>query len=268
MDDLQAISAITNWETAKAKRSARKGKITRLKKRLDEFALTPLEELQSYSLNKLRDDLYKEKKLHEALQYRCEQLLEAKVGVTEEQITKEIETGEESNDLHSDILHQADVLKVTLGHYLEAQGIQREYDTLVEVSDPSVGEFEKDCSKVQRKISVFLNQTASFNKPSIMNIRETFIKHEMDIVARLNNSRGSRRDKRDSSAADTSTSEAPRPSRSSKLRLDLPDFSGHPLDWHHFHQLFTSALDRAGDDFSDREKACFLIKAMKSPEAE
>ncbi len=79
MDDLQAISAITNWETAKAKRSAHKGKITRLKKRLDEFALTPLEELQSYSLNKLRDELYKEKKLHEALQYRCEQLLEARL---------------------------------------------------------------------------------------------------------------------------------------------------------------------------------------------
>jgi len=241
MDDLTAISAITNWETAKAKQSACNSKITHLKKRLDEFAHSPLQEQQSYNLNKLRDDLYKEKKLHEDIQYRCEQLLETKDGVTEEQIAKEIETGEESNDLHSDILYQADVLKVTLGHYLEAQGIQREYDTLVEVSDPSVGEFEKDCSKVQRKISVFLNQIASFDDPSIRNIRETFVKHEMDIVARLNESRGLRRDKRDRSAADTSTSEAPRPSRSSKLRQDLPDFSGHPLDWHHFHQLFTSA---------------------------
>ncbi len=124
MDDFQAISAITNWKTAKAKRSAHKGKITCLKKRLDEFALTPLKELQSYNLNKLRDDLYKEKKLHEALQYRCEQLLEAKVGITEEQITKEVKTGEESNNLHSDILHQADVLKVTLGHYLWKPKVQ------------------------------------------------------------------------------------------------------------------------------------------------
>ncbi len=98
-----------------------------------------------------------------------------------------------------------------------------------------------------------------------MAIREMFVKHEADVAARLNESR---RDRRDRVIADSSLSEAPRPFRSSKLRLDLPDFSGHPLEWHHFYQLFTSVLDRVGDDFSDREKACFLIKAMKSPEAE
>jgi len=59
-----------------------------------------------------------------------------------------------------------------------------------------------------------------------------------------------------------------RRSRNTSLRLELPDFSGHPLDWHHFYKLFTSALERAGSDFSDREKTCFLLKAMKNPEAE
>ena len=185
-----------------------------------------------------------------------------------EQIAKEIEAAEESNELHSDILHQADVLKTTLGYHLDAQGLQREYDTLVEISDLSVGEFEKDCSWLQKKITTFLNQTATFSEPGVMVIRETFVKHEADVAARLNEARGSRRDRRDRVIADSSLSEAPRPSRSSKLRLDLPDFSGHPLEWHHFYQLFTSVLDRVGDDFSDREKACFLIKAMKSPEAE
>ncbi len=79
-----------------------------------------------------------------------------------EQIAKEIEAAEESNELHSDILHQADVLKTTLGYHLDAQGLQREYDTLVEISDPSVGEFEKDCSRLQKKITTFLNQTATY----------------------------------------------------------------------------------------------------------
>jgi len=61
---------------------------------------------------------------------------------------------------------------VTLTHYIEAQSIQRDYDTLVAVSDPSVGEFEKDCGRVQRKFSVFLTQIASFSHPEIRNIHE------------------------------------------------------------------------------------------------
>ena len=82
MDKLQAISAITNWETAKAKQAARKGKITRLKRRLDEYLPTLLEELHAHNVNKLRDDPHKEKRLHDALQFWCEQLLEERVGVT------------------------------------------------------------------------------------------------------------------------------------------------------------------------------------------
>ncbi len=62
--------------------------------------------------------------------------------------------------------------------------------------------------------------------------------------------------------------ERPAPTRSNKLKLELPTFSGHPLDWRCFHELFATALDRAGDEFSEREKACFLLKAMQGEEAE
>jgi len=139
----------------------------------------------------------------------------------------------------------------------------------MEHSDPSAGEFEKDCSKVQRKISNFLQQTGSFHAPSVKHSRHTFKKYLIDLTVKLTEGRSKRRERKEKSDLDTSVSEStPRPSRGSKLRLDLPDFSGHPLDWHHFHELFTSALERTGDDFFDREKACFLLKAMKTTEAE
>jgi len=201
-------------------------------------------------------------KLHEALQCRCEQLLESKDGITEDQIAKKTKTGEEANELYLDTLHQADELKETL----DAQSVQREYPTLMEILDPSVGEFEKDSNRVQRKLSTFVSLTASHEDPEIIEIRGIFIKLESDVATRLNESRLLR--KKTKATVNAPVIESPRPSRSSTLRLELPDFSSHPLDWHHFFQLFTSALDRAGDEFSDREKTCFLIKAMKSSEAE
>jgi len=52
MDDFRAISAIASLETAKIKRAARKGKLTRLTKKLEEYAHTPLQEQNVSKLNK------------------------------------------------------------------------------------------------------------------------------------------------------------------------------------------------------------------------
>jgi len=265
MDDLTAIPAITSWETAKAKRAARKGKLTRLAKRLDEHSHTALHEQQTFTISKLRDDIFKEKRLHEALQNRCEQLMEGREGVSEEQMTREIEAGEEASEIYADILHRADVAQVTLTHYIAAQSIQRDYDTLVAVSDPTIGEFEEDCGRLQKRFSVYLTQIASFNQAEIRNIHERFIRYESDIATRLSESRGLRKRSKENNII--ASIDSAKPARSSTLRLELPDFSGHPLDWHHFHELFTSALERAGSEFSDREKTCFLLKSMKTTEA-
>jgi len=91
MDDLKAISTIASWETAKAKRSASKGKLTKLTKQLEGASYTTLAEQKLSKIVKLHDDLCKEKKLYDALQHRCEQLLEVREGITEELISREIE---------------------------------------------------------------------------------------------------------------------------------------------------------------------------------
>ncbi len=244
MDDLHTIRDITSLETAKVRRSARKGRLTRLSNKLTDFEAAPLNELQATLLARLRDDLVKETKLYNALQTKVEQLLEAKQGITEDDLTKEIDGCIMVGEAHSEIVLRADTLKQTLNYYLDAELIQQEVDTLMNHSDPSAGEFEKDCSRIQRKISTFLQQTASFHAPTVADSRRLFENYLVDITVKLKEGRSKRRERKVD--MDASITERPKPSWGSKLRLDLPTFSGHPLEWHHFCELFTSALDRAG----------------------
>ena len=52
-----------------------------------------------------------------------------------------------------------------------------------------------------------------------------------------------------------------------KLNLELPAFSGNPMDWTDFHALFTASVDKRGVSLVDAEKCCLLLKAMSSEES-
>ena len=52
----------------------------------------------------------------------------------------------------------------------------------------------------------------------------------------------------------------------SKLRIELPDFNGEPLQWATFWKLFSRLVDK--EDLSEEEKLHLLIKAMKNKDAE
>ncbi len=54
---------------------------------------------------------------------------------------------------------------------------------------------------------------------------------------------------------------------SSKLTLDLPKFSGKPIDCIDFKLLFTAAIDKHGHGLIDEKKSCHLLKAMSSEES-
>jgi len=157
-------------------------------------------------------------------------------------------------------------LRSILELFLGAQNVVRDFHTHIKVLDPSVGEFEKDSAKIQCKLSAFLNITASHDHDEIIELREQFMTYEGQLMAKLIESRLMR--KRVPKSASPTPPEPVRHTGSSSLRLELPEFSGHPLDWHHFSELFTIALERAGHGFSDREKSCFLLKDKRNSEAE
>lgn len=97
MDELQAIAELTSLETVKAKRTVRKGKITRLRKLLEDFLAAELRDLQAHKVQKLKDDLTKEKRLLNALQRQYEYLLSSKESTPPDQIEKEVSAGEEAS---------------------------------------------------------------------------------------------------------------------------------------------------------------------------
>ena len=51
-----------------------------------------------------------------------------------------------------------------------------------------------------------------------------------------------------------------------KLNLELPTFSGNPMDCTDFHALFTASVDKRGVSLVDAEKCCLLHKAMSLEE--
>lgn len=151
-----------------------------------------MSELEASLLVRLRRDLIKENRLYNALQTKVEQLLEVKQGITEEDLSKEIYCRTITSEAHDELVIRADTLKQNLGHYLDVQLIQQEFDTLMDHSDPSAGEFEKDCSRVQKKISNFLHQAGSFYAPSVNNSRRTFEKYLVNITVKHSQKAGQR----------------------------------------------------------------------------
>jgi len=85
----------------------------------------------------------------------------------------------------------------------------------MEILDPSVGEFEKDSGKVQRKLTSFVSLIASHEDPEIIEIGENFIKLEGEVATCLNEYRLLR--KKAKPCATSSTIELLRPSRGSSL---------------------------------------------------
>ncbi len=52
-----------------------------------------------------------------------------------------------------------------------------------------------------------------------------------------------------------------------KFNLELPSFSGKPIDWADFFDLFDSTLKTRGKHLNDKEKRCLLLKDMRTEEA-
>ncbi len=127
-----------------------------------------------------------------------------------------------------------------------------------------MAEFEDDCKSLFSEFANYQRKIASATEADLVDIRGTFRHHQEPLSRHLTDARGSR--KKDK--LPESTSELITKSRGPKIKLDLPKFSGNPTDWRHFHCLFTSALEKRGDAFSQHEKACLLLQAMSIPEAQ
>ncbi len=189
--------------------------------------------------------------------------------LTEQEIDNELAAIEEVKDLHRDLLRQIDTLKTRHSHYQEALIIQNEFDSFMEVSDPDVPEFEKEVAKVQKRLNLYLQQTISFTEDEeLAPLRHKVQSQLSQISKELAKSRKKRiEDRKKSSESDKDKGECITYQECSRFDLDMPTFSGKPLDWRPFYQLFSSTLKSRGKHLNDNEKTCLLLKVMKDEDA-
>ena len=236
--------------------------ILKLEEQLDGYLSTDLGDIQGHLFMSLSEKISREDKYLEALHEKYEYLVERDESTSKEDLVKALEEGVEAAEMRSNIITKAKYLAAIYTHYLEAQSLQAAYDDFVDTCNPILMEFETECHALQKRLSTYKSIITPFKEHSLDKIRDTFTGHINDLAKRLTEAREGRAE---------SKAEVPPPSHhrpsSSKLKLELPTFSGHPTEWQHFYHLFTSALERAGSDFSDRERSCFLLKAMVNSEA-
>jgi len=86
---------------------------------------------------------------------------------------------------------------------------------LLEILEPSVGEFEFDASRAQRNLASFISWTTSNEDSTILEISENLIRLEGEVANRLNKSRLLRKEVKTPVA--TPPPVVPRPSGHSSL---------------------------------------------------
>ncbi len=167
-------------------------------------------------------------------------------------------------------MRQAEALRTKFTHYSEVLLIQTEYDSFLELSNPDLPEFEKDVSRIQKKLSTFLQQTSPLaDDTELAPLREACKLKLNESYRTLTHSRERRAEARKKKSPEADKSEGERTIFQERTRLDLemPTFSGKPLEWRPFFKLFSSTLETRGKRLSDQERICLLLKAMKDENA-
>ena len=264
MDETTTIRNITILETAKNKRSYRRGQITKLKTRLEELKTYSLRDTKLKELHLVKQELQRETELHCALQSQYEALLASKA--KNEELAEEECSGEDIKYQHRQLMQQLCDLIERFQFYQEALSIREDFDFLEKISDITKRVFEKAFSKLTSRVSSFQHDTLEYRddehiQPLCKSFKDSVEKYLVNLSTAQSKEKDTAKDKSASWVIHTSTKEH------TKFDLELPTFSGKPTDWRAFFDLFSSTLETRGKHLNDKEKRCLLLKAMKSEDA-
>ncbi len=140
--------------------------------------------------------------------------------------------------------------------------------TLSHVDDITKPIYTAELAKLKEQTSDFRKNTRCFaSDPEIERLRSQLTSVTKEIQERI----ASEQEAPSTTSTKSSSSDTEIKSvifNSSKLTLDLPKFSGKPVDWADFKNLFTAAIDKHGAGLVDAERCCHLLKAMTTEEAQ
>ncbi len=267
MDDLQLVKEINSLDSAKGKRSFRRGRITKIKTRLEVIQTYPLRDVKQKELYNLKQDLQRECDLHIALQNRFESLLELKEA-TEEELYDEACQGEEVKDQHRHLQQQMQEFIEQHQHYQEALTIEAEFELLSNITDITTKAFEEAYAKLSTRVSTFQHDTLEYkDDDQISPLRQHFKNDITKYIKVLSEAQANEKKKVDGESSTTPIPVTVPVREHMKFDIELPSFSGRPIYWRAFYDLFSSTINTRGKHLNDKEKRCLLIKAMKSDEA-
>ncbi len=245
-------------ETLRRRRGGKRGALTKLQRRVIEFQEGHPNKLVSFIADDFFKDLEAIKISHLALQDQIEDLVQE----DDDALKAEEPERERDEENFAKVRSSLRECQARSTLWTDSNGLLEELDRALEFTEVDSPLFRSSFAELSKACRDWTKVAIAYTEdhPTFEN-RYRSIREKLDALSKEVHS--TCRDPRPEPPADR-----PAPSRSTKLKLDLPTFSGHPVDWHHFHELFTSALDRAGEDYSQREKTCFLLKAMTGGEAE
>ncbi len=262
MEELKLINELTNINSVKGKRKFRRGKITRIKTRIDELQLLPFHNLDEDIISELRSDFQRETTIHSHLQMRYETLLEDQ-GTSEEDMEEEMSTAEDLRAQHRAYLLKLDRLETKLSHYIEASLIEKDYTELLEL-DPSTKIYEKNSTKFSSRVSTYISKTFKYrDDEDISPLRESMQGQLSRINKALCEYQMAALEKEAPAPEKRETVTTSVVNAKPRFELDLPRFMGSPVDWHSFYKLFSTTIEQHGKYLTKEEKLCLLLKSMK-----
>lgn len=252
MDETAAIEAITNLETLRYKRSARRGQITRLQKRVTSFLAEDLRSTVITEVEHTANEVRRQIELESAIQLRLEILLTGQDGYE-----AELADGEAFEPYKTKLSTESSLAVSAMYAYGSLDAMEAEADSLMSVEDPTSPSHVRRVTELHQELN-------AIHKAHPSAVRDTRIQH---IVKRTRDAIQKLLQEIDA-ATPRSSFTAPAPSTSQplhaehSLKIDLPRFDGNTLGWHTFRKMFESVLHKRGRHLSDVEKLTLLIGAL------
>ena len=252
------ISTLTDTKYLRSKRSGRKGNITRVENYLATLSTTPISSLDIGELERQAEVVHENIELFEAIQARI-------AAIDETSILDAEAPGLEEQRRSNQSICQSIQGKIRAYHvYSRGVDLVEQTEDFIAVGDYTTVAAMSNLAALKTKGAEFRRDSLAYQHLSeIKDLRDSLRSQLKQLDQQVSDAASSASPKLAPASIDTTSTMAPTPP--SRLKLDLPTFSGKSLEWHDFWRLFSSVIEK--EKISDAEKLCHLVKAMQDREA-
>ena len=162
-----------------------------------------------------------------------------------------------------DIVVQAHQLVALVSQYQNGVVMQSVLQDVANLSDLTAPSVVTKIERLEIKVSEFQVGTLDFaDDECIAPLLQQLKEHLQAVLERQTADHKGKKDETVTPKATLTTIV-----NDSGFKIDLPSFSGKPIDWYKFHDLFVATMEKRGKHLSDPERCCLLLKAITTEEA-